>query len=217
VARLFTVRAAGAALVVGLLAGACGTLSEPPTQPEPTPRPDQPAPSADPNPNPTPPPILGGPAPKPTPTPEPSEPSPTPSAPPDDPGGCGSPIPPDLSRINVNVHLRGGDAWVLDSTPLVGPDAAYCAKVGFADGRSFCPVRPEGHPERSACELYVTGRAADTARPGPTWYLGSRFCTGRASGCENHPENQYQLVAYAGGSYRACGKNGVCGEVQVDK
>jgi hypothetical protein len=106
---------------------------------------------------------------------------------------------------------------VLDSTPLVGPDVAYCAKIGFTDGRSFCPVRPEGHPERAACELYVTGRAADTGRPGPTWYRGSNFCTGPASGCSNHDDNQYLLVAHASGSYRACARSGVCGEVDVDK
>ena len=105
---------------------------------------------------------------------------------------------------------------MLDSTPLVGPDADYCAKIGFTDGRSICPVRPEGHPEREACELYVTGRAADTGRPGPTWYRGGGFCTGPAAGCENHPDNQYQVLAYLGGTYKACARNGVCGEVVVD-
>jgi hypothetical protein len=62
----------------------------------------------------------------------------------------------------------------------------------------------------------VTGRAKDTGRAGPTWYVGGSFCTGRPI-CENHPDNQYQLVVYAGGLYRACGQNGVCGEVQADK
>jgi hypothetical protein len=164
---------------------------------------------------------MGAPAPKATPTPEPSaEPSPSatpePSSPAEGASACGSPTPPDLSRLNVKVHLKLGTAWVLDSTPLVGPDAAYCAKIGFPD-RSICPVRPEGHPEREACELYVTGRAIDTGRPGPTWYRGSAFCTGPASGCSNHAENQYLLVVHTGGSYRACGRNGVCGEVDVDK
>ena len=133
------------------------------------------------------------------------------------PAACGSPLPPALSALNVKVHLRGAEAWILDSTPLVGPDATYCAKIGFTDGRAVCPVRPEGNPEREACELYVTGRAADTGRPGPTWTFGGRFCTGRASGCENSAENQYQLRVFQGGTFKACGQNGVCGEVEVDK
>jgi hypothetical protein len=176
-------------------------------------------PTVQPGATPLPPPVFGPAAPSPTPTPDPS-PDPGPSAtpaPPPDGSGCGSPVPPELSQINVKVHLRGGETWVLDSTPLVGPDAEYCAKIGFTDGRSICAVRPEGNPEREACELYVTGRAADTGRPGPTWYLGVSFCSGRAAGCENHPDNQYQVLAYRGGTYRACGKNGVCGEVAVDK
>jgi hypothetical protein len=105
---------------------------------------------------------------------------------------------------------------VLDSTPIVGPDIGYCASIGFPD-RATCPVRPEGNPEREACELYVTGRAVDTGRPGPTWTRGPSFCKGSATGCENHPDNQYQLLVFSGGTYRACGRNGVCGEVEVDK
>jgi hypothetical protein len=99
----------------------------------------------------------------------------------------------------------------------VGPDVEYCQKIGFTDGRSFCPVRPEGHPQRQACELYATGRAKDTGRPGPTWYFGGNFCTGQASGCQNHPENQYLLLIYRGGTFQACAKNGVCGEVTADR
>ena len=217
VAHGLTARAMGTVLAAScLLTLACALPENTPTEPEPV-QSVAPAPTADPNASPTPAPIWGAPGPKATPTPEPSpEPSPTPS-----PGSgesadaCGSPLPPVLSRLNVKVHLKLANAWVLDSTPLVGPDAAYCAKVGFPD-RSTCPVRPEGHAERSACELYVTGRAVDTGRPGPTWYRGSSFCTGPASGCSNHDENQYLLVVHTSGSYRACGRNGVCGEVDVN-
>ena len=210
--------ALGAVLMAGLVTWACGSLSEPPTRPEPTPQSVAPTPSADPNPNPTPTPILGGPAPKPTPTPEPSPTAtPPPASPSEGAAECGSPTPPELSRITVNVHNRGGDAWLLDSTPLVGPDAVYCAAIGFTDGRSYCAVRPEGNPQRMACELFVTGRAKDTGRSGPTWRRDGSFCTGRASGCENIAENQYQVLAYASGTYTACGKNGVCGTIQVDK
>ncbi|HEX9185529.1 MAG TPA: hypothetical protein VGB87_00520 [Vicinamibacteria bacterium] len=218
VGRGFATVLLSATLGASLLAWSCGSLSEPPTTPEPTQSAAPPPPPADPNATPPPAPIFGAPAPKPTPTPEASpDPgaTPAPDAPPEGGSGCGSPTPPDLSRIAVNVHLRGANWWVLDSTPLV-QDTNYCAKIGFPD-RSLCPVRPEGNPERSACELLVTGRAADTGRPGPTWTLDGRFCTGSASGCQNHPENQYLVLAYAAGTYRACGKNGVCGEVEVDR
>lgn len=204
---------------------ACSLPDDTPTEPAPvqsvTPAtPAPPAPTADPN-NPTPPPVLAGPAPKATPTPAPTA-EPTPGPTPDSGGSgegaaaCGDPLPPPLSRINVKVHLKGATAWTLDSTPIVGPDPVYCAKVGFPD-RTYCPVRPEGNPQRSACELYVIGRAADTGRPGPTWYHGNMLCTGGASGCANHSENQYLLLVYTGGNYRACGQNGVCGDEDVDK
>jgi hypothetical protein len=219
-ARALETGGLGAALVAScLLAGSCGSLQDQsPTRPDPTPEPVAVTPTAQPPTSPPPAPVFGPGAPKATPTPE-ASPEPTPGATPAPPSasGCGSPTPPPLSRVNVKVHIRGADTWVIDSTPLVGPDAVYCAKIGFTDGRSFCPVRPEGNPERGACEEYVTGRAADTGRPGPTWYLGGGFCTGRAAGCENHPENQYQVLAYRGGTYRACGRNGVCGEVEADK
>ena len=219
VTPVFTSRALGALLAAScLLAWACGSLpDDTPTQPDPTPQPVAATPTAEPNPNPTGTPVLGGPAPKPTPTPEATpQPSPTPGST-EGSGACGSPLPPALSALNVKVHLRGAEAWILDSTPLVGPDATYCARIGFTDGRSVCPVRPEGHPERGACELYVTGRAADTGRPGPTWTFGGRFCTGRSSGCENSAENQYQLRVFQGGVFRACGRNGVCGEIEADR
>jgi len=155
----------------------------------------------------------------PTATPAPGDPSPSPSpsaSPTPDTSGCGDPLPPPISQISVKVHLRGGDAWTLDSTPQV-VDRAYCEAIGFTDGRSFCPVRPEGHPERQACELYAVGRARDTDRPGPTWYFRDAFCASRASGCVNHPDNQYQLKIYVGGTFKACARNGVCGEVEADR
>jgi hypothetical protein len=205
------------ALAAACLAVACGSLDTP-TRPEPTPEPATPPPVVA-QPGPTPTPILGLPGPAPTPTPDATpQPSPTPTASPGEgASACGTPLPPPLSDINVKIHIRGNDAWVIDSTPLVGPDAAYCAAIGFTDGRSMCPVRPEGNPQREACELYVTGRAKDTGRPGPTWYFNGSFCSGRGVGCENSPENQYQALVYTGGVVRACGMGDVCGEVTVER
>lgn len=209
-----------------LMAWACSSLpDQSPTQPDPSPQAGGPGPSptADPNPNPTPTPVLSG-APKPAPSPDgvPSpgsspSPGPSPSNPPPTAGACGSPIPPPLSSMRVKVHSSGGEAWILDSTPLVD-DPAYCVSIGYDDGRSVCPVRPEGNPEREACETYVMGNAKDTGRPGPTWTFNGAFCSGKEMGCSNSPENQYQVRVFVSGVFRACGNiNGACGEVRVDR
>ena len=97
----------------------------------------------------------------------------------------------------------------------MGPDAEYCAKVGFTDGRRFCPVRPEGHRERFACEQMIAGKADDTGRYGPTWKREGSFCDGTY--CQNHPDNQYLLWAFKSGRYTACFQGIYCGEVDVDR
>ncbi len=147
------------------------------------------------------------PTPKPTPTP-----GPTPSPTPTPVNGCSPPLPV-LAKINVKIHLRGPAHWTLDSTPLVH-DRAYCAEVGFTDGRTDCAVRPEGNPERSACEEYAVGRADDTDRPGPTWYRDGKLCDNDK--CTNHPDNQYLLWVMSAGTYQACAQNGICGSVYAD-
>jgi hypothetical protein len=131
--------------------------------------------------------------------------------------GCGRPFPPPVSRFNVKVHFQGGDFWTLNSTPLVGHDVEYCEKIGYTDGRSLCPVRPEGHPERVACEEWAVGRAEDTGRVGPTWRLDEQLCTGPESGCQNAADNQYLLWAYGSGRYSACAENGACGYLDVNR
>ncbi len=127
--------------------------------------------------------------------------------------GCGKPYPPPLHHIVVALHLQRSAFDVLDSTPIVGPDADYCAAAGFTDGRSLCPVRPEGSPERAACEAWRVGRAEDTKRDGPTWRRNGRLCG--EGGCENEPGNQYLLIAIDPGLYSACAENGICGELRV--
>jgi hypothetical protein len=208
----------GLALVACLLALACGTLHNPT---EPKPAPEKNSVSNPPDPGGLPAPVFGGPAASPSPSPSPStDPSGQATPPPSSGEGsteCGQPLPPPITIIDVKVHLRGSDAWILDSTPLVGPDLEYCRKIGFTDNRSVCPVRPEGNPQRSACELYAIGRAKDTNRPGPTWYRNGNFCTGRASGCENNGDNQFLLNAFSSGRYQACAVTGICGEVEVDR
>lgn len=171
--------------------------------------------------------IPAAPAAQPTPTPTPGSPTDEEAYPaipggPQGPAGtggtdCGAPVPPAVSRLTVDVLWRQSDRTVLDSTPLVGPDAEYCRTIGFTDGRAFCPVRPEGHPERSSCEAARVGRAADTGRFGPRWSVDGRPCVGPAGGasCLNHPDNQFLVFAYGAGRFRACAENGVCGEIAL--
>jgi hypothetical protein len=210
----------GAVLAAGMILVGCHTITEElPTQPTEA---EQPAGTgtltvsipaltlattpASPTPVPTPAPAPEPEAPAPAPTPEP--------APPVAAGDCGEPLPPPIQKVKAYVHIRGANKWTLDSTPLVA-GADYCREIGFRDGRNRCPVRPEGHPERMACEAYAVGIAEDTGRTGPTWTRNGKYCTGNA--CENHPDNQYLLWARAGGQYKACVRNGTCGSVTVDR
>ena len=164
--------------------------------------------------------VTATPSPTPTasPTPSPTT-SPTPEATPTPgpTGGCGKPLPPPVTRMGTKIHLKSPSRYTLDTTPLVGPDAAYCKKIGFTDGRSICPVRTEGSADRTACETYAIGKAKDTGRPGPTWYRNGKLCTGQSTDCENHPDNQYLLWAFGDGLYEACTKDDVCGSEQVDR
>ena len=167
--------------------------------------------------------IPTAPAPQPTATPTPGPeldepPAGTPGGgEPGEPGTCGPPLPPSVSRIAMKIHQSGAERVLLDSTPLVGPDAEYCRAIGFTDGRTVCPVRIEGSPERSACEALRVGRASDTGRPGPTWSANGKRCDGPDGGtaCLNHSENQYLAWAYGSGTFRACAASGVCGELVV--
>jgi hypothetical protein len=154
-----------------------------------------------------------GPTPVPTPVPTPI---PTPTPVPTPTTSC-SPLPPPITRWTVKFMYRNVEYWTLDSTPFVGPNIDYCTSVGFTDGRSICPVRPEGDPMREECEAYAVGKATDTGRYGPTWTKDGKLCTGKASGCENSPDNQYQLWAYQGGMYEACATNFACGSFLVER
>jgi len=131
--------------------------------------------------------------------------------------GCGWPYPPPVSRIKVKVHLSGTDFDTLDATPLVGHDQLYCEAIGFTDGRTLCPVRAEGDPQREACEAWVVGQAADTGRVGPTWTNpDGEYCAGlTVNGCAN-ADNQYQLWVKTPGRYEACTTSKACGSVVAD-
>jgi hypothetical protein len=209
----------GALFVVAVILVGCHTITEElPTEPSSTETntpgivtvsiPSLNTGGSTPAPTPTPTPTTPAPAPPPEPTPTPPPPEPTPTGS----GECGEPLPPPIQKVNVYIHIRGPNKFTLDATPLVA-GYEYCAEIGFTDGRNRCPVRPEGHPERVACETYAVGYAEDTGRPGPTWKHNGNYCNG--DNCENHPDNQYLLWAHYDGRYKACVKNGKCGSVDV--
>jgi hypothetical protein len=131
--------------------------------------------------------------------------------------GCGKPYPPPVSRMNCKLHLYGPEYYTLDSTPIVGHDVVYCAEIGYTDGRSLCPVRMEGSPERGPCEAWRVGLAKDTGLAGPTWTFNGRYCTGKESGCEHHPANVYDLLVYVSGTFTVCAQTGSCCSVIVEK
>ena len=162
------------------------------------------------------------PVPSATPTPVPT-PTPDPNVPPVG-SGCGKPYPPPITRLNVKVLYKGQEFWTVDSTPLVGPDQAYCLSIGFTDGRSICPLRQEGVEDRAACEEWRAGTAKDTGKPGPTWAfieLGSgkeSYCSSAPGApCDHHPNGPFTVKAFKGGTYRVCTEAGACAETIVDR
>ena len=130
---------------------------------------------------------------------------------------CGDPVPPPIATMALKVQGGSAARRLLDSTPLVGPDIAYCKRIGYTDGRAYCPVRPEGSPERVSCEALRVGRATDTGRTGPTWTVDGRPCdgSGGTASCVNHPANQFQVYASGSGTFRACAAGGACGTLRV--
>jgi hypothetical protein len=136
---------------------------------------------------------------------------------------CGNPTPPPLLRMHLKIHGGESGRLVLDSKPLVVNENGFCDKVGFGDWK-FCETRPEGHPERVACDYLVTGRAQDTGRWGPTWYFDDTLCASLPGVCANHSTNQFLAIAKDKGEYQACAAEGWpvasngtrCGTLEID-
>ncbi len=135
-----------------------------------------------------------------TPTPTPTT-SPTPSSglPP---GMTCSPTPPPILRMHVKVHANDSGRIVLDSKPIVANIDHYCDRW-FGDWK-FCDTRPEGDPQRVACDYLVTGKAEDTGRWGPTWFYKTDLCAYFPDSCANHPSEQFMAIAKAKGRFEAC-------------
>jgi hypothetical protein len=132
--------------------------------------------------------------------------------------GCYRPFPPRLYRMVCRDYLNAGDHHVIDSTPRV-VDTAYCAAIGYPDGRGECAVRLDSAIDRKACEDWIVGTAKDTGLPGPTWTKVSdgSYCTDKASGCVHSPDSKYQLWVYEHGYYRVSpNKGGKACDAYVD-
>ena len=148
--------------------------------------------------------------------------TPDPDVPPSG-SACGKPYPPNITRLSIKVHLKDHDYWTIDSTPLVGPDGEYCYAVGFTDGRTICPLRPEATADRAACELWRGGIAKDGI-PGPTWTHTDKttgketLCSSAPDApCDHHLNGPYTVKAFRGGLYRVCTQLGACAELDVDR
>ena len=114
------------------------------------------------------------------------------------------------------MHLYGPNWTTLTSTPLVGPDAAFCAAIGYKDARRFCPPRTEGGPdaqaEIGACNALIVGAMPEW----PKWYWDVQYVPedGLGIGIAHH-ENPYNLRVRPAlhGTAKVCGRDGVCGEL----
>lgn len=155
----------------------------------------------------------------PTPTPIVSTPTPTPT-----PVALAcNPTPPPLRYVRVKIAQNIGYRKQLDSKPQVENVDNYCQRVGLSG--NFCDTRPEGHPEREACDFMAMGKARDTGRYGPTWYYEDKLCAAGPDtpGCTNHESNQFLVIAKGPGRYEACAAEDVpmaadgerCGVCQI--
>lgn len=120
------------------------------------------------------------------------------------PPGCGVPVPGPLHHVNLKL-FQTLPKRTYDATFLVGPDAGFCAAIGYTDGRAFCPVRPDGHPERDACEQLRVGA--------PVWtFEGEGECFARPNPYLYRCEND------AHGTLEVCASRapGVCASIAVD-
>jgi hypothetical protein len=114
-----------------------------------------------------------------------------------------SPTPPPLYGIFVKVQQDSGGRKTLDSRPRVINIDGYCEKVGFSG--FFCFVRKEDDPQAQACDYMAMGKASDTGRYGPTWSVDGKPCSeDDSTGCRNHPDNQFLVIAKGEGDFSAC-------------
>jgi len=123
------------------------------------------------------------------------------------PGMVCNPTPPSVRYVKVGVFNDSGFRKQLDSKPQVNNLDGYCGKVGFDPRAPFCDTRPEGDPQRVACDYLASGKAKDTGLWGPTWFYEGKPCAADGpdeSGCKNNSSNQFMVIAKGNGEFAAC-------------
>jgi len=131
----------------------------------------------------------------------------------------------DAYGFSIGVLRDGDRVKILNASPLVR-NAEYCAQVGLPG--PFCKTRPEDHPQRAACDHYMSGISL-TGRPGPNWaelvdgqWLNCGGFAGipeEAPSCGLKDSDQYLLNVAGPGTFSACGGEGgmdVCGACVLD-
>ncbi len=118
------------------------------------------------------------------------------------------PTPPPLYGISVKVWEPSiPTRWIIDTNAQVINVDHYCGRTGQPDN-TFCLTRPEGDPQRVACDYLAVGQAADTGRWGPSWLFDGKPCDmpGHPTGapCANDPNNQFRAIAKGSGNFQAC-------------
>ena len=138
-------------------------------------------------------------------------PTPTPTPTPEPDFGCPEPrparvwtretLPPgwgdnEIGRPRWQINSKQHGVWI-DTTAVVIRNEPHCRAIGlspYADGqpRQACPVRPDGHPDRTACERYIAeGDWVVVAEGGAV--------------CEANPSNSAQFRrTSAGGKCKLC-------------
>jgi hypothetical protein len=148
--------------------------------------------------------------------------APTPTPPPTPAPLVCSPTPPPLHGIRVSVHQDFGFRKTLDSKPVVENVDRYCPTVVGITG-AYCFTRAEDDPQKADCDRMAMGVAADTGRYGPRWFYNDLPCMGGGDqpGCNNHPDNQFLVIAKGDGRFAACASKSVpiagdrCGECVI--
>jgi hypothetical protein len=123
---------------------------------------------------------------------------------------CPAPLPPRVAgdgitpawKLKCHPHQPAG---TIDCTPTTIAQEPFCRHIGMspmADGtlRAGCPVRPDGHPDRPACEDFISGG-------------GFRLEARGGAVCEHRDGNPLQFMVPQAGSCRLCSVDGtVCSD-----
>jgi hypothetical protein len=94
-------------------------------------------------------------------------------------------------------------------TPIV-LSLDYCTAIGMGEmgglPRSTCPPRPDGHPERQACERDGLGGGTVVES------FGGAECRHWRGHYDDEPANPFMVQCGKPGRFRMCGFNGVCSD-----